>query len=657
MEGNLTRARSSLYITPSSSMSSIHSSSPLSRSTPSPPDADRRIIAGLGVPPARHRQINQISIPTSPGHARVLSENSLPISPYSPPYPIPRSSSATGALPGSVEDDDHDYVRPVYSTPLSRASNHYNAPLEPLDENGPSPPRDWDPETIRSSTADPYSQPSTADHRGLTRSASSMQMRDLTDKMKDLKGKISTLRDRAREDNMKRRSLQSLRTPSPFTAAEQWYATSKGETKSPSLYAGSNPLNGEPSIVGSGSIRGRDVEEKRTSPGVPKSDSASIYEDVEEARGEQAGQDHVALSALDEQDETYDTAEEEDSFEETQQDDGEYNDEIIDPAEASDYESEGDASLYHDSLTTPLSHEDREDAFDYQHFFLHSAMGTLSQQRARNGSVSSFSSEDSVETTRGLEAPAPVTTNGDARTAQGHLRNQKSTDSVSTLATFATARERTSEDLGSRDFEDTLTDLPEFAEGEEETEADNGRPEMPLTAKRSTFGTPSQLPLVNHEATSKSINDTENERPSSAIRDSESVSSAVSNGGVNGIGSSFSKQNAMHRPSVSSFASTGTTRSFPLVNKPKTHNASFSSSGSTFNHANNSSTSLDEVRNSSPVQMLVRDDQILVERLVASLGKCVLGLQEAGRASSEGRMWRRRLDSARRVLEGLEEIA
>jgi hypothetical protein len=50
--------------------------------------------------------------------------------------------------------------------------------------------------------------------------------------------------------------------------------------------------------------------------------------------------------------------------------------------------------------------------------------------------------------------------------------------------------------------------------------------------------------------------------------------------------------------------------------------------------------------------MLSKDDQILVERLVASLGKCVLGLQESGRASYDGRVWRRRLDAARRVLEG-----
>ena len=43
--------------------------------------------------------------------------------------------------------------------------------------------------------------------------------------------------------------------------------------------------------------------------------------------------------------------------------------------EADDYESD---AFYHDTV---VSHEDREDAFDYEHFFLHSAMGTINQQR------------------------------------------------------------------------------------------------------------------------------------------------------------------------------------------------------------------------------------------------------------------------------------
>jgi hypothetical protein len=59
-----------------------------------------------------------------------------------------------------------------------------------------------------------------------------------------------------------------------------------------------------------------------------------------------------------------------------------------------------------------------------------------------------------------------------------------------------------------------------------------------------------------------------------------------------------------------------------------------------------------------PLEALLREDKYLVERIVANLGRCVLGLTENGRASAESRMYRRRLDAARRALEGLglEEI-
>jgi len=143
-------------------------------------------------------------------------------------------------------------------------------------------------------------------------------------------------------------------------------------------------------------------------------------------------------------------------------------------------------------------------------------------------------------------------------------------------------------------------------------------------------------------------NSENDERPGSAIYDPEGR-----NGSTN------------HRPSVSSidsFGSSSTQRSFPLINKPKSQvpfsphsNLDQKSQESDFttlvddqNHASGS--------RSSPVDMLAKEDQILVERLVASLGKCVLGLQEASRGSYEGRVWRRRLDFARRTLEGEENV-
>src|ERR1700710_3185945 len=113
-------------------------------------------------------------------------------------------------------------------------------------------------------------------------------MRDLTDKMKDLKGKISTLRDRARDDTMKRRSLQSLRTPSPFTAAEQWYTAAKAYT-APGLSAdagiGQSPSKEGPFETREITFDENDPHTDEASKGLPEyanSDVPSVYEDVSE---------------------------------------------------------------------------------------------------------------------------------------------------------------------------------------------------------------------------------------------------------------------------------------------------------------------------------------------------------------------------------------
>jgi hypothetical protein len=83
-------------------------------------------------------------------------------------------------------------------------------------------------------------------------------------------------------------------------------------------------------------------------------------------------------------------------------------------------------------------HEDRVDAFDYEHFFLHSAMGTYSQ--ARRASTSSDDSADSVATTRPVTAVQHQEDGTAAKRVSYHQRSD-STDSVSTVASFATAAE------------------------------------------------------------------------------------------------------------------------------------------------------------------------------------------------------------------------
>jgi hypothetical protein len=435
---------------------------------------------------------------------------------------------------------------------------------------------------------------------------------------------------------MKRRSLQSLRTPSPFTAAEQWYTAAKGYGEgglSADAGVAHPPWKHEPEdpkaidIGADSEVLGHEAHTQEYA--YPASDVTSVYEDVSEERhstDRHARPQKPDIAGIEEKD--TELAEKEDQNE---ADEDDYNDEIVNREEADDYES--DASSYHDSVTTAISHEDREDAFDYEHFFLHSAMGTISQQRnGRRGSVGSFSSEDSVETTRGPVAQDPERPN------LTHLRTGSSA-SVSTVASFATATEgRRSEDLQDEDRENFAV---------QEVDAPEQRSSTPVTAKRETFGGAS--PMKNGYTIDRQPTPEETERPSSVIHDKSERD------GTN-----------QHRPSIGSFesySSTGSTRSFPLVNKPKprqtlTPPGPRENEGSILSDSmtliDRQSTASGDRLQPSPVHMLARDDQILVERLVASLGKCVLGLQESGRASYDGRVWRRRLDAARRVLEGQE---
>jgi hypothetical protein len=428
--------------------------------------------------------------------------------------------------------------------------------------------------------------------------------------------------------------LQSLRTPSPFTAAEQWYTTHKsyGDAGLTADAGVARPTSPKP--------ESRVESALKQAPEYANSDVTSVYEDVAEshhANGPQGSHEPVIEEEV-EDEEGYNTAAEEESRANLDDFEDDYNDEMVDREEADDYES--DASLYHDTLATPISHEDREDAFDYEHFFLHSAMGTISQQRM--GRRGSFSSEDSVETTRGPIAPSTdhkEEMRNSERTALGHFRSE-STDSVSTLATFATATEGHGSENGDDENHDNFA--------VQEVEAPPLRLSTPVTAKRSTFGSPTKNGIPDDRQPTPETTS----RPNSAIHDP-----------MERNGSNF------HRPSVASFdsfESTGTTRSFPLVNKPKpqqtssTSNtpdlklreqeASLLSDSATLTEGTNSGDRLQP----SPVHMLAKEDQLLVERIVASLGKCVLGLQEAGRASYEGRVYKRRLDAARRVLEGEE---
>lgn len=626
MEGNLTRARSSLYITPSGFMSSIHSSSPLSRQTPSPQN-DPRILPQLGAPPSKHRQLDagtELSN-SSPGHSRAYSENSIASGLRSPPFQIQSAGSGTQYVDrrqvnghrvsppsNKVRSTSLDEIRSSNPlSPLGASSPLYGVHLEPLTEDEAVPGFDVDHASMRSAFEEEFLD-SGGEQRILTRSTSSMQMRDLRDQMHDLKGRLSVLRDRARDDTMKRRSLQSLRTPSPFTAAEQWYTTDKSYvTPGLSTDAGVGQSSGDKVEIKSHHVDSSlpEVSDGATTPtpDYAQSETASIYEEASENQHDEENLENNHEPEIQQvlQNGVYEKTAADVEDVEASDDVDEYYDGV---SENVTYES--DSSIYHDA--TSISHEDREDAFDYEHFFLHSAMGTINQQRLERRD--SFSSEGSAETARGPQA--------DNKTRPlSYLRSQ-SAASISTMNTFATATE------GLESEADIQDDQYDFA-----VQQAVAVPVSPVTAEAVRRST---IIAVRGPHSGVGTPTTDTARPASAIYNPEDRS-----------------VKAFHRPSVASFdsfQSVGTTRSFPLVNKSKTRNSMSAVSILTGNQQNGTSINGDRSQ-TSPVQMLPREDQLLVEKLVATLGKCVLGLQEAPAGSPDAFLWRRRLEEARKILD------
>ncbi|KAL6690372.1 hypothetical protein J3F84DRAFT_389127 [Trichoderma pleuroticola] len=493
---------------------------------------------------------------------------------------------------------------------------------------------------------------------GLTRSASASQMRDLQDQLKGLKGKISTLKEQARADSMRRRSLQSLRMPSPFTNAtwEPGFAEQSGADGSSS----DEKLSEVEYAYGNTSNSDNDHERKQAeyvaSP--IEEEEEEVEEEVmvqeeepeeEQESGDGEGEEggagvHYEYPQTPEPQDDY-----EENYEESETPKGralasplemsqhevangsrssspaesvstEYTEAESSPEAVRDgYSSESEESLYHESFQQPISHEDREDAFDYEHFFLHSAMGTMGGGRLRSESVSSTAS---VETARGPTL--------------SHKRSS-SADSTASIDTFATA----AEDPASRS---------------------------------STAQSGSRV------YTAADLFQDARERHARSFRDSSTDSNGtVSSQGVHQRSStmtmarpvSHSSIKTMHRPSYSSFESVGTNRSFPLVNKAKLNGGILTPSGSpdqglkrirdsllTDASSIYSQASSNSRGGQSPaLQVLSKDVQLTVERLVASLGKCVLALGEADGAHPGGHeLYKRRIEAALRVLEGEVEL-
>ncbi|KAF9889196.1 hypothetical protein FE257_007509 [Aspergillus nanangensis] len=418
MEGNLTRARSSMRMSPSLSAS------------PTPSAGSPQM--GLGQPETANNR-----------HSRVYSETRLPSADQSRltgvDSGLSRSLSALGSSSTSNFNNDERSFRyeptRAYLTHRASVSSMHRPRLSPS-SLGEQTSSDKSQGLGISTEEDKENRVSSVDEFNSTypqqdppsRSQSQLHVRDLQDQMKGLHIKISSLKVKTQEDNLRRRSLQSLRTPSPFTAADQWY-TNEMELKdsnssSPNRERGRAPHSqGHPQpsessrareIFPSGHNEAEESSADNSSSGIdPAShddyddDDAqsvieSLYEDAIEGeyyRNSWSGSD-IDREALNE------------ILREPLDDD------LQDPLDQF-------PAVPHATDATP--HEDRADAFDYEHFILHSALGNFTQSRTRR---SSNASNTSVETTR------PIQNRRSARHSRAN-----SGASLSTVATFATAAE------------------------------------------------------------------------------------------------------------------------------------------------------------------------------------------------------------------------
>ncbi|KAK4560588.1 hypothetical protein LTR86_005785 [Recurvomyces mirabilis] len=331
----------------------------------------------------------------------------------------------------------------------------------------------------------------------------SSRTEDLREQMSSLKGKISTLKERAREDSLRRQSMQSLRNSSPFNNAvaspPEFFYTQSQSYGSPvrGTNAGVGQVSADNSPARSNSLKkvwdamgvftgSRNAFAQRASVAEPVLDYTIAPDEHDLATGqdddipETFRSSHkrtpsgtaIVQAATNryshhQQRDAHDSPVDNGLNGHAQASPGARNESSYLPHEQSgSYVANGDTqdreeseSVYEDAegeLPAAVAHEDRDDAFDYENFFLHSAMG--SYRNGRRSSTSDESEASSTETARappagqdeddefnpgsGLYPPPTPETPERLRAIERSLHQRSmSNDSISTVATFATADE------------------------------------------------------------------------------------------------------------------------------------------------------------------------------------------------------------------------
>jgi hypothetical protein len=426
-------------------------------------------------------------------HARTLSENTIPERPHTalmrgdmfgrkgriPVRPSnstwtdlrgSRSYESLGGSPAQPSDVDGGSGR-VGTSPAAMGTPDVD--LEPLPEESTS---QIAPSVGNRSSA--HFESEYAYGLGISRSPSTTD--GLKGQMSTLKNRISSLRERAKEDSIRRQSFNNLRDASPLNNAEHqppemWYPGSDGAganaDNTPSkpragptawgslpLKTGSRNAFAEMQQNGGPTLRERRMQSHQGNPTYVPDDPQQYnghgryqHENNRDMPGSFNNGDNEIASEAGAGADSY-------------QHSGSDAPTLSTPDNPSEYFPDLDTeSVYEDaepdlpSFTVP--HEEREDAFDYEHFFLHSAMARYQQSSSPVDAAydSDGESVSSVSTAKGPTAtateidpypdelnppPTPETpeTLREIERRIAHSRSQ-SIDSISTVASFATAAE------------------------------------------------------------------------------------------------------------------------------------------------------------------------------------------------------------------------
>ncbi|KIW31879.1 uncharacterized protein PV07_03468 [Cladophialophora immunda] len=553
MEDNLSKARHSILLSSRSSpnMNELHQ----------PAGGLYRSISLAGASQRKPRPLHLVNRNNSVAHARGGSDTTAGSSGLKRLSMIPEVRSASALEYGRRQESPQQLLHSPSARggPYSPASNRsFNSPLRVLKEEESPPtttetspetpaPRGLGINTLAAVSKEDISVVTSSPPTAVARSSSAMSNRstkEIREQMSNLQAKISDLKDKAQADSLRRKSLQSMRTPSPFASAqspEQWY------TSAPEYRETGSPINTNAGMGWSPSRQKKPLD-FHVAPVTPQAQTLLNVEVpatkdssfVSEARTDKNTPSlHKSIHLQPEPLEKSNSVLQESLYEDAAQD---FDDD--EPIAASEEEQIYLNEVLEESLQdlepdvpeipehllptegAAERHEDRLDAFDYENMFLHSALGNYTGTGTRSETPSE-SDRSSVTTTR-MNQDTPTIDEDDTETQLEETETEEaantpiqesflkpgtppnptplatppkpwmkaarsnSMDSVSTVATFATATEGGGG--GEDDAEDGMpTEILTWGNG-------TGFSQTPMSPKRENTATVWPTPPMSGRA-------------------------------------------------------------------------------------------------------------------------------------------------------------